>query len=92
MKMKLYYGALVIIWLLSGCSQTPNVSHRTRVGITSGNNIVYSITIDEHKYLEVCSSITHSGDCLKCRRIIDSLVRVAVHDELSEYEELLRRN
>lgn len=92
MRTKLYFGVLALIWLFSSCSQTPNVSYRTQVGTTFEGYDIYSITIDEHKYLEVHTSITHSGDCPKCRHTMDSIVRVAIHDELVEYEELLRRN
>lgn len=61
MKMKLYYGALALLWLLSSCTPSDNVTdNHDKVG-TCRNGHIRALTLNGH-----------AGDCKKCKHELDS--------------------
>ena len=62
MKMKLYYGALALLWLLSSCTPSSN----DKVG-TCRNG---------HTYYWQNHWFAHAGDCKKCKHELDSIAAV----------------
>ena len=67
MKMKLYYGALALLWLLSSCTPSSNVTDK--VG-TCRNG---------HTYYWQNHWFAHAGDCKKC--IVKAAVKEAMQCE-----------
>lgn len=50
MKMKLYYGALALLWLLSSCTPSSNVTDNyDKVG-TCRNGHIKALTLNGHTY------------------------------------------
>lgn len=50
MKMKLYYGALALLWLLSSCTPSSNVTdNHDKVG-TCRNGHIRALTLNGHTY------------------------------------------
>lgn len=69
MKMKLYYGALALLWLLSSC--TP-----------SSNGHIKALTLNGHTYYWKNHWFAHAGDCKKCKHELDSIVKAAVKEAM----------
>lgn len=83
MKMKLYYGAIVLLWLLTSCSNfTNNVTPLKRIGTNSNYSGFYSLQINGHEYVYSYYQLAHSGECAKCKHELDSIVRKAVKEVL----------
>lgn len=73
MKMKLYYGALALLWLLSSCTPSSNVTdNHDKVG-TCRNG---------HTYYWKNHWFAHAGDCKKCKHELDSIVKAAVKEAM----------
>lgn len=51
MKLKLYYGAIALLWLLTSCSPTNNITPRETIGIDDSHNRLYSFQINGHEYI-----------------------------------------
>lgn len=50
MKMKLYYGALALLWLFSSCTPSSNVTdNHDKVG-TCRNGHIRALTLNGHTY------------------------------------------
>lgn len=82
MKLKLYYGAIALLWLLTSCSPTNNITPRETIGIDDSHNRLYSFQINGHEYIHAYHGLTHSGECIKCKHELDSIVRRAVKEVL----------
>lgn len=69
MKMKLYYGALALLWLLSSCTPSDNVTDK--VG-TCRNGHIRALTLNGHTYYWQNHWFAHatrpSGECTCCIR------------------------
>ena len=87
MKMKLYYGALALLWLLSSCTPSDNVTdNHDKVG-TCRNGHIRALTLNGHTYYWKNHWFAHAGDCKKCKHELDSIVKAAVkeaHYEISK--------
>ena len=80
MKMKLYYGALALLWLLSSCTPSSNVTDNyDKVG-TCRNGHIRALTLNGHTYYWQNHWFAHAGDCKKCKHELDSIVKAAVKD------------
>lgn len=53
MKLKLYYGAIALLWLLTSCSPTNNITPRETIGIDDSHNRLYSFQINGHEYMPI---------------------------------------
>lgn len=81
MKMKLYYGALALLWLLSSCTPRSNViDNPNRVRTSHG--YMYRMFINGHEYYWVGHRFAHAGDCKKCKHELDSIVKTAVKEAI----------
>lgn len=85
MKLKLYYGAVVLLWLLTGCSNPETTVTDFKFHSLTGN--VYPTTIDGHLYYVSSYNLVHSGSCPQCKHELDSIVRVAVAEALEDTAE-----
>lgn len=88
MRTKIYYGAIALMWLLSGCSKaTNNVVKESEIGVATSGNSIYNYVINQHDYLftyiNYGGSLTHSGECRKCKQELDSIVRNAVKESIN---------
>lgn len=82
MKMKLYYGALALLWLLSSCTPSSNVTDNyDKIG-TCRSGDINRMLINEHEYYWRSYWLTHAGDCKKCKHELDSIVKVAVKEAM----------
>lgn len=90
MKMKLYYGALALLWLLSSCTPSSNVTdNHDKVG-TCRNGHIKALTLNGHTYYWQNHWFAHAGDCKKCKHELDSIVKAAdVENEVSPDEDIL---
>lgn len=71
MKMKLYYGALALLWLLSSCTPSSNVTdNHDKVG-TCRNGHIKALTLNGHTYYWQNHWFAHAGDCKKCKHVSD---------------------
>lgn len=70
MKMKLYYGALALLWLLSSCTPSSNVTDKV------GTCHIKALTLNGHHWF------AHAGDCKKCKHELDSIVKAAVKEAM----------
>lgn len=70
--MKLYYGALALLWLLSSCTPSSNVTDK--VG-TCRNGHIKALTLNGHTYYWQNHWFAHAGDCKKCKHELDSIVK-----------------
>lgn len=50
MKMKLYYGALALLWLLSSCTPSNNVTDSYETVGTCRNGDIKKMLINGHEY------------------------------------------
>lgn len=50
MKMKLYYGALALLWLLSSCTPSNNVTDSYETVRTCRNGDIKKMLINGHEY------------------------------------------
>lgn len=86
MKLKLYYGAIALLWLLTGCTkgdiQNLGVAARDKYGTTYEH-----VRIEGHDYLSGYRSLSHDGNCSKCKQQLDSIVRAAVAEALEDTKE-----
>ena len=72
MKMKLYYGALALLWLLSSCTPSSNVTDNyDKVG-TCRNGHIKALTLNGHTYYWQ----NH------CKHELDSIVKAAVKEAM----------
>ena len=83
--MKLYYGALALIWLLSGCEPTQydNVSSSKTYDGYLGTMV--KVTYEGHEYMKSNQSFTHLGTCKQCKFELDSIVKNAVNEAFEAY-------
>lgn len=82
MKMKLYYGALTLLWLLSSCTPSSNVTDNyDKVG-TCRNGHIKALTLNGHTYYWQNHWFAHAGDCKKCKHELDSIVKAAVKEAM----------
>lgn len=80
MKMKLYYGVLALVWLLSGCNLQPS---EDVVGITWSKQLIKEMIISKHTYLVTYHSVSHSGECKQCKYELDSIIKNAVNEAIT---------
>lgn len=76
MKTKLYFGILFLMWLLSSCD----------VESTKPEHSYARLVIDNHEYIDFGYGKSHSGSCKQCKYEIDSIVRVAIREELKKWK------
>lgn len=81
MKMKLYYGALALLWLLSSCTPSNMTDNYDKVG-TCRNGYIKVLTLNGHTYYRQNHWFTHAGDCKKCKHELDSIVKAAVKEAM----------
>lgn len=68
MKMKLYYGALALLWLLSSCTPSDNVTdNHDKVG-TCRNGHIRALTLNGHGGKWRGDPTRPSGECTCCIR------------------------
>lgn len=81
MKTKLYFGVLALL-LLSGCDRQTVTNTQTTI------NTYRIAIIDKHEYLKVDGvyGMMHSGSCKQCKHEFDSIVRVAIREELRKWK------
>lgn len=73
MKIKLYYGALALLWLMCSCSG--NIKKTSDgVDLFGAEEYVYK----NHTYVKWGYGMAHSGNCKQCKFELDSIVRNAV--------------
>ena len=91
MKMKLYYGALALLWLLSSCTPSDNVTdNHDKVGTCRNGHIraltlnghIRALTLNGHTYYWQNHWFAHAGDCKKCKHELDSIVKAAVKEAM----------
>lgn len=82
MKMKLYYGALALLWLLSSCTPSNNVTDSYETVGTCRNGDIKKMLINGHEYYWRTYWFTHAGDCKKCKHELDSIVKAAVKEAM----------
>lgn len=75
MKMKLYYGVIALLWLLSSCD----------VESTGTEHSYARLVIDNHEYIDFGYGKSHSGSCKQCKYELDSIVKNAVSEAFEEY-------
>lgn len=80
--MKLYYGAIAMLWLLYGCTPSSNVVDDHKIIGTSRSGDIRELVINEHSYYRNSYWCVHAGDCKKCKQELDSIVRIAVKEVL----------
>ena len=83
MRTKLYFGALALMWLLSGCADSPNAGNGRNVG-NYGGNMYSSFTLNNHEYIVSTYRMAHSGECKQCKHELDSIVRKAIREEIGK--------
>lgn len=74
--MKMYYGALALLWLLSSCTPSDNVTDK--VG-TCRNGHIRALTLNGHTYYWQNHWFAHAGDC---KHELDSIVKAAVKEAM----------
>lgn len=67
--------------LLTSCSNSENLTERKVIGHYMTNNIV-SYKLNGHEYIIFNNEFTHSGECVKCKHELDSIVKNAVNEAL----------
>lgn len=85
MKMKLYYGALALLWLLSSCTPSSNVTDKVgtcHIKALTLNGDIKALTLNGHTYYRQNHWFTHAGDCKKCKHELDSIVKAAVKEAM----------
>lgn len=82
MKMKLYYGALALLWLLSSCTPSNNVTDSCETVGTCRKGDIKKMLINGHEYYWRVYWFTHAGDCKKCKHELDSIVKAAVKEAM----------
>lgn len=82
MKTKLYFGVLALLLLLSGCDKPTITNTQTTI------NTYRIAIIDKHEYLKIDGvyGMVHSGSCKQCKYELDSIVRVAIREELRKWK------
>lgn len=80
MKMKLYYGAIALMWLLSSCTPSGGVGSREFKGIDNYGDFYGIIVVDNHEYLRTSYGLSHAGTCKQCKHELDSIVKNAVNE------------
>jgi hypothetical protein len=83
--MKLYYLFLLVMFLLMGCTNSPNVSGPDHIGTSEVYGDIYKYTIDEHEYIRMGHGLAHSGTCKKCKKELESTIRKIVKEERSQW-------
>lgn len=73
MKMKLYYGALALLWLLSSCTPSNNVTDSYETVGTCRNGDIKKMLINGHEYYWRAYWFTHAGDCKKCKHELEAV-------------------
>ena len=84
MKMKIYYGALLLIWLLSSCSFSVDGSNVASVSVSPYGGGVKSMQIHGHTYYYTYYWFSHAGDCPKCKQELDCTIRKAVKEAMND--------
>ena len=80
MKIKFYYGAVALLWLLSSCTPSGRVGVRSHKGTDSRGSFYSTVTIDNHEYITKGHGLAHSGTCKQCKFELDSIVKNAVNE------------
>lgn len=75
--MKLYYLFLLVMFFLTSCDRTSNVSEPKYIG-SSSSAYIYEYTINEHDYVKKGTGIAHSGTCKKCKQERDSIANLII--------------
>lgn len=75
--MKWYYLFLLVMFFLTSCERTSNVSKPKTIGSVSGTNI-NEYVINGHDYIEKFYGMSHSGTCRKCKQERDSIVNLII--------------
>lgn len=83
--MKLYYLFLLVMFLLTGCTNSSNVSGPNVIGTSKMHGNVYVYTIDGHEYIKMGYGFAHSGTCKKCKEELDSIVRKTIREESTQW-------
>lgn len=82
MKMKVYYGALALVWLLSGCNSftqydSENIESKTYDPFLG---TITKVVYEKHDYLRGNNILVHLGTCKQCKHELDSIVKNAVSE------------
>lgn len=78
MKTKVYYIAIALLWLSSGCTSPVPIA----MGELTG---VYTYTHENHTYIASGQGLAHSGSCKQCKLELDSIVKNAVNEAFEKY-------
>lgn len=69
----------MVLFLLTSCERTSNVSETRIVGRSSSGLIITERTVNGHDYINIIGEYTHSGTCRKCKQERDSIVSIIIN-------------